>query len=87
MTSADREPNLGINFKNLGTPSPDGGLIIPREIFNALPSKVSKLDYLRESQGVVLDRWFERRTERDLVIKMNTGGGKTLSDFSCSSPV
>ena len=69
---------MGINFKNLGSPSPDGGLIIPREIFNALPSKVSKLDYLRESQGVVLDRWFERRTERDLVIKMNTGGGKTL---------
>jgi hypothetical protein len=29
-------------------------------------------------QGDVLTQWFERRDHRDLIIKMNTGSGKTL---------
>ena len=29
-------------------------------------------------QGDVLHRWYETRTQRDTVIKMNTGGGKTV---------
>lgn len=29
-------------------------------------------------QSEVLDQWFTRRIEKDLVIKMNTGSGKTL---------
>lgn len=48
----------------------------PRKIFGALPNK--KHSYLRDVQGEVLERWFARRTERDLVLKMNTGGGKTI---------
>ncbi len=54
-------------------------MIAPREIFNALPGRSRKPEYLRDSQGSVLDAWFKRRTERDLVIKINTGGGKTVA--------
>ncbi|SDY62790.1 Replicative superfamily II helicase [Geodermatophilus africanus] len=50
-------------------------LIDPRDIFNALPNK--PWPRLRLEQGEVLKAWFDRRPERDLVIKQNTGGGKT----------
>ena len=30
------------------------------------------------SQEQVLSKWVDRRGERDLLIKMNTGGGKTV---------
>ncbi|ORV21734.1 hypothetical protein AWB98_27165 [Mycolicibacterium conceptionense] len=51
-------------------------LLEPRDIFAALPDK--KFPRLRAEQGEVLKAWFERRDQRDLVIKQNTGGGKTL---------
>lgn len=51
-------------------------LLEPRDIFAALPDK--RWPRLRAEQGEVLKAWFDRRTERDLVIKQNTGGGKTL---------
>lgn len=50
-------------------------LIDPRDIFNSLPGK--PWPRLRLEQGEVLKAWFDRRSERDLVIKQNTGGGKT----------
>lgn len=50
----------------------------PREIFNLLPEKNIKYQYLRDVQAEVLGHWHERRTEKDVVIKMNTGGGKTI---------
>ena len=50
----------------------------PRDIFNALPNKPRGMDYLRGPQDQVLQEWWRRRTARDLVIKMNTGGGKTI---------
>jgi len=50
----------------------------PREIFNLLPNKHAKYKYPRDVQTKVWDRWRERRGERDLVVKMNTGGGKTV---------
>ena len=50
----------------------------PREIFAALPGKQTKFSYLRDVQGQVMDQWFERRNERDVSIKMNTGTGKTI---------
>jgi len=54
-------------------------LIHPRDVFNALPAKPPGYDYLRGPQDQVLDQWFLRRaSDRDLVVKMNTGGGKTL---------
>lgn len=51
-------------------------LIDPRDIFSSLPNKT--WPRLRLEQGEVLKTWFDRRCERDLVIKQNTGGGKTV---------
>lgn len=69
-----------VNFRRLGQGSagPANTITDPRDLFNALPEKVSGLDYLRGPQDQVLAAWNNRRGERDLVIKMNTGGGKTL---------
>ncbi|MBF9129698.1 DEAD/DEAH box helicase, partial [Plantactinospora sp. S1510] len=50
----------------------------PRQLFEALPDRAERYQFLRDPQGQVLESWFARRTERDLVIKMNTGGGKTV---------
>lgn len=35
--------------------------------------------YLRAVQKTLLDAWSPRRAERDLVLKTNTGGGKTIA--------
>lgn len=69
-----------VNFKRLaeGSSAPANTITEPRDLFNALPEKVASLDYLRGPQDQVLAAWNKRREERDLVIKMNTGGGKTL---------
>lgn len=50
--------------------------IKPREIFTTTPNKL--ITRLRSEQTEVLDKWFDRRTERDIVIKQNTGSGKTI---------
>lgn len=52
-------------------------LIRPRDIFAALPNR--KWPYLRQEQGEVLQKWFDRRDDRNIVIKQNTGGGKTVA--------
>ena len=52
-------------------------LISPRDIFAALPGRAAGFGYLRDVQGQVLDAWQKRSPERDLLIKMNTGTGKT----------
>jgi hypothetical protein len=52
--------------------------IEPRRIFAALPAKSSKYEYPRDVQSEVWDEWHDRRAESDLVVKMNTGGGKTV---------
>lgn len=49
----------------------------PLEIFRRLP-KPPGINDLYTSQAEVLNSWYERRTERDVVIKLHTGGGKTL---------
>src|SRR5689334_4928259 len=51
-------------------------LVRPRDIFAALPSR--PWPYLRQEQGEVLEKWFDQRTNHDVVIKQNTGGGKTV---------
>jgi hypothetical protein len=50
-------------------------LLRPRDIYAGLASR--PWPYLRHEQGEVLDKWFDRRDKRDVVIKQNTGGGKT----------
>ena len=51
--------------------------IDPIEIFLRLP-KAPGINDLWNSQAEALRKWFDRRNERDLIIKLNTGGGKTL---------
>lgn len=51
----------------------------PAVLFDALPNKAKGYGYLRAVQKTVLDEWSSRRDERDLVIKTNTGGGKTIA--------
>jgi hypothetical protein len=66
---------MPISLKNINA-GKASKLLEPRDIFAALPEK--PFSRLRPEQGEVLKEWFERRNEADLVIKQNTGGGKTL---------
>ncbi|MGW4513027.1 DEAD/DEAH box helicase [Streptomyces sp. NPDC004393] len=50
----------------------------PRVLFDALPGRAARYEFLRDPQGQVLQTWYDRRSEKDLVIKLNTGGGKTV---------
>jgi replicative superfamily II helicase len=46
--------------------------------FGIRPLKPAGINDLYASQAEVLDGWFGRRTEQDIVVKLHTGGGKTL---------
>ena len=50
----------------------------PQKLFQALPAKAKKYAYLRDVQGDVLGKWYASPKTHDAVIKMNTGGGKTI---------
>jgi hypothetical protein len=52
-------------------------LLRPRDIYAALPHR--PWPYLRQEQGEVLEKWYLRKDDRDIVIKQNTGGGKTVA--------
>ena len=68
-----------IDFSKIGTGDTVDTVLPPRAIFNALPQKNSeKFQYPRDVQSQVWSKWFGRRTESNLVIKMNTGSGKTV---------
>ncbi|ECH2935956.1 DEAD/DEAH box helicase, partial [Salmonella enterica] len=44
-----------------------------------LPKKDNlKFQYPRDVQSEVWSKWFEKRNDNNIVIKMNTGGGKTI---------
>ncbi len=66
-----------VDFKKLAASKSKPKPINPRDIFNSLP-KPPGINDLYASQAEVLDAWFLRRTDRDIVIKLHTGGGKTL---------
>lgn len=68
-----------MDFGRLGARAAARPLTDPRDLFTALPNKAPGYGYLRDPQGQVLDAWYQRRNERDLVIKMNTGAGKTIT--------
>jgi hypothetical protein len=69
---------MALDFSKIGTGSTVDTVIPPREIFNALPNKKTKFQYPRDVQSQVWSKWFERREENSLVLKMNTGSGKTV---------
>lgn len=66
-----------VDFKKLREAKAKPKPINPRDIFNALP-KPPGINDLYASQAEVLDAWFARRTDKDVVVKLHTGGGKTL---------
>lgn len=69
---------MPFDFSKVGAGRHARRLIDPRQLFDALPARSAQYEFLRDPQGQVLEAWFERRPERDLVIKLNTGGGKTV---------
>src|SRR5690606_27994553 len=68
----------GIDFGKLTKGSVAATATEPRRIFAALPARDPKYARPWDVQTQVWDRWHERRTESDLLVKMNTGGGKTV---------
>ena len=60
--------------KEKATPKP----IDPIELFRRLLPRATQISDLWNSQAEALKEWNRRRSDKDIVIKLNTGGGKTL---------
>ncbi len=65
------------DFNKLRAKKASSTVFDPVEIFRRLP-KPPGINDLYTSQAEVLTAWFARREEKDLVLKLHTGGGKTL---------
>lgn len=66
-----------VDFHKLRSSKAKVSITDPIEIFRRLPKPPGITD-LYTSQAHVLEVWYQRRGEQDLVIKLHTGGGKTL---------
>lgn len=66
-----------VDFNKLRTKKKKSKSIDPIEIFRRLP-KPPGVNDLYTSQAEVLKEWFDRRKDQDIVVKLHTGGGKTL---------
>ncbi|MFU1980817.1 hypothetical protein [Bordetella hinzii] len=66
-----------VDFAQLRTQKKKATQTEPLEIFRRLP-KPPGINDLYTSQAEVLDTWYQRRKQRDIVLKLHTGGGKTL---------
>jgi len=66
-----------VDFGKLRTNKKKAKAINPIEIFRRLP-KPPGINDLYTSQAEVLNAWFDRRSDRDIVLKLHTGGGKTM---------
>ena len=66
-----------VDFRKLRQTKAKPRPLNPREIFNSLP-KPPGINDLYASQAEVLDTWFARHNEKDIIVKLHTGGGKTL---------
>jgi replicative superfamily II helicase len=66
-----------VDFKKLRASEHQAPATHPVDIFRRLP-KPPGINDLYSSQAEVLEAWYARRNERDLVVKLHTGGGKTL---------
>lgn len=69
---------MKFDFSSLGRSTDLMSITDPVALFDALPNKRPGLGYLRQVQATVLERWALRRNQSDLVVKMNTGTGKTI---------
>lgn len=68
---------MKINFSNINN-SFNQSSTHPRDIFMALPNKSKAYAYPRDVQTEVWNQWFENKNEKNSIIKMNTGSGKTV---------
>lgn len=66
------------DFESLSSGDTLATLTDPMMLFEALPDKKAGYGYLRAVQQAVLEQWSNRRDQRDVVVKTNTGGGKTI---------
>lgn len=66
-----------VDLKKLREGKKQPRVIDPIEIFRRLP-KSARIKDLYGSQVEVLQAWFNSRTGKDHVLKLHTGGGKTL---------
>lgn len=66
-----------VDFNKLRSQATRVAPVDPLEIFRRVP-KPQGINDLYTSQAEVLEAWFKRRNERDTVVKLHTGGGKTL---------
>lgn len=70
-----------INFKKLNEDVNSKKVTDPNQIFDVLPEKDEKYEeYLRDVQSTVLEKWFQyyRDNNKNTIVKMNTGSGKTV---------
>ncbi|MGO2095092.1 MAG: DEAD/DEAH box helicase family protein [Mammaliicoccus sciuri] len=66
-----------VNFKKLDNYESKKDPIIPEDIINR-HRKPEYFNDLFSNQKEILNNWYENRNNRDTVIKLHTGGGKTL---------
>ena len=66
-----------VDFGALREREKKSATIAPRQLFGLLPKKAFGRGNLWDAQGQVLEEWHGRRHDRDVIIKLNTGGGKT----------
>lgn len=66
-----------VDFNKLRTQAQRPAPADPLEIFRRLP-KPPGINDLYTSQAEILETWFKNRQRRDTVLKLHTGGGKTL---------
>lgn len=66
-----------VDFRKLRESKSQPASIDPLEIFRRLP-KPEGINDLYTSQAEVLRSWFDARGNKDTIIKLHTGGGKTL---------
>lgn len=69
---------MNFDFSALSHGTDLSAITDPVALFDALPNKEPGLGYLRQVQATVLKQWSSRRDEPDLVLKTNTGTGKTI---------
>ena len=66
-------------FGDLGRDNLADSVMDPKRLFRVLPKpKGSRFQFPYDIQSEVWDAWVGRRDEPDLVVKMNTGSGKTV---------
>jgi replicative superfamily II helicase len=66
-----------VDFKKLRAKKAGSAVTDPYDIFRRLP-KPKGFNDIYTSQREVLEEWYTRREDKDLVVKLHTGGGKTL---------